>query len=98
MFPVPAVIQKLDGDGEAVTAPLPAVTRDISTEGLGLIAPDELKQGEKYKISISVLQQESCVVGETMWCEPIDQYYNVGFRVVAVVKPFPKSNANGKTR
>ena len=89
-FPVPAIVQKLDSDQRPIDDPFAAATRDISADGLGLIVEDELTEHDQFEVRITIDDQETCLLAETLWCRRIGPFHYAGFRVLRVIKPFPQ--------
>jgi hypothetical protein len=86
---VPVIAQPIDKQCEPIGPPLALVTRDISSEGIGLISERELDEG---LIALHLPLDDPCVylACEVRWSKPAGPFYYVGGRFVAKLDAFPQ--------
>lgn len=81
---VECTLTPVDRSGQVISdAPATAITRDISTGGIGLTSRDPLHGLMRIELT-SLSGTELCACAEVIRCEPSGYYFNVGCRFVDV--------------
>lgn len=84
---LPVVIYRLDGKFRRLEYPVRAVTRDISSRGVGLVCEDPV--GTQF---VTFKLESPCafnleVVAEVLRCDPVGYYFDVGCRFLIQQEP-----------
>ena len=88
-FALPAVLQTVDSDLRPLDDPIAAVTRDMTADGVGLVLGRNVDVGETVAVQFSVGEQELCLLGELLWCEPAGPFQIAGVRIVRKLASMP---------
>ena len=81
-FTVPAVVQLVDGELNALGEPIAAVTRDMTTDGLGLILDRSVNAGETIEVQFNMGGKDLNMIGDVLWCRSTGPFHVVGVRIV----------------
>ena len=86
---VPAILQLVDASIKPLGNPFAALTRDITSEGLGLIVENELPSEELYAIQIGEGGNSACLLAQSIWCQPTGPFYLTGFKAIQGLSSMP---------
>ena len=83
------IAQPIDGKGQPVGPPFAAVTRDLSTWGVGLVHEQPMIY-DRLALRLNVDSEEALLVGEVRWRSPQGPFYACGCQVTGRLDQFPE--------
>ena len=85
---VPVRMVAIDEANRSLDEPFQVVTRDVSTNSIGLIHFDEF-EGDRFAIHLSLAQTDVFMAIELIWSGEMGPFYGAGGRYVEKLSEFP---------
>ena len=89
----PALLQPVNSELDIVGAAIPAMTRDISRDGVGVIV-ECLPQHRLFAVHFVVDDEATCLLASAKWTEHDGPFEYIGFRALAVLETPPTVDAH----
>ena len=86
---VPVRMVAINDEHQATDEPFQVVTRDVSSNSIGLIHLDEIT-GEHFAIHLSLAQTEVIMAIELTWTGELGPFYGAAGRYVQRLEQFPR--------
>ncbi|MEM1071036.1 MAG: hypothetical protein AAGG48_31160 [Planctomycetota bacterium] len=87
MVPVRAVV--VDENNQAIDRPFDLITRDVSSNTIGLIYTDPM-EAERMVVEFSIAGTKVILATETIWSGPLGPFYGCAGRYIDRLTEFPE--------
>lgn len=94
LIAVPVTVQPLDRRLKPVGDPFPAVTRDISPTGIGVVHVEPLKP-QLLALGMEIADEQVNLVVEVLWCRGIGPFFYSGGDFIKRLKRLPGQGDEG---
>jgi hypothetical protein len=89
MLVMPVVVHPVDEHIRPAGNPHAMVVRDISAEGLGLVAEHPFPFS-RIVVRLSFPEEGKLLAAEVRWSRPMGPFYHIGCEVIGHLKSFPQ--------